>query len=111
MIASAGLFPNEVVRRRHACSLGISVVSRAHGQGVGTTLMARLAEFADKWTTYLRIELTVFSDNKAAISLYERFGFQREGVHRGYGLRHGRFQDVITMARLHPDLPRLAVEA
>ncbi|NDA71910.1 MAG: GNAT family N-acetyltransferase [Betaproteobacteria bacterium] len=45
------------------CSLGISVVSRAHGQGVGTTLMARLTEFADKWTTYLRIELTVFSDN------------------------------------------------
>ena len=107
VIASAGVWPNEPIRRRHTCSLGISVASSAHRQGVGTALMSRLTEYVDKWTTFLRTELTVFSDNQAAITLYERFGFEKEGVHRGYGLRDGRFQDVISMARLHPNPPRI----
>lgn len=107
VIASAGVWPNEPIRRRHTCSLGLSVASSAHRQGVGSALMSRLTEYVDKWTTFLRIELTVFSDNQAAISLYGRFGFEKEGVHRGYGLRDGRFQDVISMARLHPNPPRI----
>jgi putative acetyltransferase len=108
VIASAGVWPNESIRRRHACSLGISVASHSHGQGVGRALMSALTDYVDKWTTFLRVELTVFADNQAALSLYERFGFSREGVHRGYGLRNGQFQDVISMARLHPNPPRIA---
>jgi len=31
-----------------------------------------------------------------------------EGTHRGYALRHGRYVDVHSMARLHPNPPAIA---
>ena len=35
-------------------------------------------------------------------ALYERFGFEREGVMRGYAWRDGEHVDAISMARLRP---------
>jgi putative acetyltransferase len=94
------------VRRSHAVGLGISVARHAHGQGVGSALMRALTEYADQWGHILRIELTVFADNARAIALYERFGFEHEGRHRGFALRNGQYSDVLSMARLHPNPPR-----
>jgi putative acetyltransferase len=94
------------VRRSHAVGLGISVARHAHGQGVGSALMRALTEYADQWGHILRIELTVFADNARAIALYERFGFEHEGLHRGFALRNGQYSGVLSMARLHPNPPR-----
>jgi L-phenylalanine/L-methionine N-acetyltransferase len=108
VIGSAGLFsPGPNVRRRHVSWLGISVVTAAQGQGVGTALMRALCDYADRWGQILRIELTVFTDNARAIALYERFGFEREGIHRAYALRDGVYADVLSMARLHPQPPSI----
>jgi putative acetyltransferase len=106
-VASAGLFAGAThVRRRHASVLGISVAAGFQGQGIGHSLMQSLIDYADQWGQILRVELTVFADNLRAIALYERFGFEREGLHRGYALRAGRYVDTLSMARLHPDPPR-----
>lgn len=107
VVGSAGLHPNERLRRRHCAMLGISVALTAQGQGVGTELMRSLCDYADNWGQILRIELTVFTDNARAIALYQRFGFRVEGTHRGYALRGGRYCDVLSMARLHPNPPAL----
>jgi putative acetyltransferase len=108
LVGNGGLRPASVaVRRQHAAGLGLAVAGSHQGQGVGTALMAALCDYADHWTAWSRIELTVFTDNHTAIRLYERFGFVREGVHRGYALRGGRYSDVFSMARLHPSPPRL----
>ena len=72
------------------------------GRGVGTALMAALTEQADRWLGLRRIELTVWTDNAAAIALYERFGFEREGLHRAFALRDGEYVDALAMARLRP---------
>ena len=107
VVASAGLFtPSLHVRRRHVSVLGISVAAQAQGQGYGTALMQALVDYADRWGQILRIELQVFADNAQAIALYERFGFVREGLHRGYALRDGVYVDSVSMARLHPSPPR-----
>jgi len=108
VVGSAGLHPAPQVRRRHAAMLGISVAREAQGQGVGTALMEGLCDYADGWAQILRIELTVFVDNRRAIALYQRFGFVHEGTHRGFAMRNGEFLDVHTMARLHPRPPALA---
>lgn len=104
----AGLHPiGPNLRRRHVMSLGITVAGHAQGQGVGKRLMEALMHYADQWGQVLRIELTVFSDNERAIALYRRFGFVQEGLHRAYALRDGAYADVLSMARFHPNPPRL----
>lgn len=109
VLGNAGLHPSSpALRRRHCASLGIAVAASAHGQGVGSALMKALCDYADHWGQVLRIELSVFADNERAIRLYRRFGFEHEGTHRGYALRAGRYADVCSMARLHPDPPTIA---
>lgn len=105
VVGNAGLMPMTHVRRRHVMGLGLAVVRSAQGQGVGAALMQALVDWADRWAQVLRVELTVFADNAAAIALYRRFGFEVEGKHRGYALRDGEYVDVLAMARLHPKPP------
>jgi putative acetyltransferase len=106
IIGNASLHGMGPLRRSHASGLGVSVAKHAQGQGVGTALMRALIDYADQWGHILRTELTVFADNARAIALYERFGFEHEGRHRGYALRNGQYSDVLAMARLHPNPPR-----
>ena len=108
VVGNAGLHPvGPAVRRRHAMTLGICVEPKAQGQGVGTALMAALCEHADRWLGVLRLELTVYTDNAAALRLYRKFGFEIEGTHRGFALRDGVFVDAYAMARLHPAPPAI----
>lgn len=111
IVGTAGLHATgPALRRRHVMMLGISVALEAQGQGVGRALMQALCDFADDWGQVLRLELQVFADNERAIALYERFGFVREGLHRGYALRAGQYVDSVSMARLHPRPPRIAAQ-
>jgi putative acetyltransferase len=108
LCGSAGLHMTPLLRRRHVGHLGISVSAESQGQGVGSALMAAMCDYADQWAQIMRIELTVFSDNDRAIGLYRKFGFVHEGTHRGYAMRNGEYCDVFSMARLHPQPPRIA---
>ena len=112
VVGSAGMHSTgPSLRRRHVVVIGLSVVAGAQRQGVGTVLMQALCDYADRWLGVLRIELTVYVDNAAAIALYRKFGFATEGRHRGYALRDGRYVDAFAMARLHPDPPAAALSA
>jgi putative acetyltransferase len=109
VVGSAGLHPvGPAQRRRHAMTLGVSVAREAQGKGVGTALMAAICDYADRWLGALRLELTVYTDNAAAIALYRKFGFVIEGTYRGYAMRDGAYADAHAMARLHPNPPRIA---
>ena len=108
VVGSAGLHPaGNSLRRRHAMFLGLSVVREAQRLGVGSALMQALCDYADGWAHVLRLELTVYVDNVAAIALYRTFGFAVEGTHRAYALRDGAYVDAHAMARLHPRPPVL----
>ncbi len=51
-----------------------------------------------------KIELEVWPHNEAAIALYERLGFEREGLRRDhYRRRDGHLHSSVIMARLFPD--------
>ena len=91
-------------RRQHAAAIGLTVHDDWHGKGVGTALMRAGLDLADNWLNLTRLELKVYTDNEAAIRLYERFGFEREGTLRQYAFRDGRFVDSYMMARLRPSL-------
>src|SRR6185295_15733349 len=89
-------------RRRHVGDVGMAVRDDRQRRGVGTALMHAAIELADGWLNYQRLELTVYTDNLAALHLYRRFGFTIEGTCRAYAFRDGMYVDAYAMARLHP---------
>ena len=48
-----------------------------------------------------RVELSVFSGNKPAINLYDKFGFEQEGTKVRGRLVDGDYDDIIVMGLLH----------
>ena len=87
-------------RRTHAAEVGLGVHDDYIGKGVGTALMGELIDAADNWLGIKRLELTVFTDNARAIRLYEKFGFEREGILRAFAFKAGAYVDALGMARL-----------
>ncbi len=98
-MASVETFPNRP-RRSHVGSIGICVHDEWHGKGVGTALMRAILDLADNWLNLRRLELEVYADNEAAISLYERMGFEVEGTLRQHAFRDGQYVDSKMMGRL-----------
>ena len=95
--ASLNRFEN---RRAHAGSIGMAVHDAYAGRGAGSALMSALVGQADNWLNLKRLELNVYADNVRAIALYERFGFERDGLFRNYAWRDGAYVDSMAMARL-----------
>jgi putative acetyltransferase len=92
-------------RRRHTAHIGMSVHDDWQGKGVGTALMQAVVDLADRWLNLTRLELSVYTDNTAAIALYKKFGFKIEGTHEHYAFVDGRFTDAYAMARVRPASP------
>ena len=87
-------------RRRHAGTFGMGVHDDFLRRGVGSALMATLVDLADNWLNIQRIELTVYTENVAAIALYEKFGFSIEGTAPMYAYRKGHYVDAYHMGRI-----------
>ncbi|MBE0363419.1 putative acetyltransferase [Pseudoalteromonas ulvae UL12] len=86
-------------RRRHACNIGMIVCESVRGQGVGHALLHAFIEMATHWMGITRIELEVYTDNQAALALYEKNGFVIEGTAKNYALKEGIYVDSYLMAR------------
>ena len=102
VIGMIGLTRESMPRRQHAGYIGMAVHDAYAGRGAGTALMAAVIDLADNWLQLKRLELGVYADNARAIALYERFGFEREGLYRAYAWRDGAYTDSLAMARLRP---------
>ena len=95
VVGNAGLHSmGRSARRRHAGYIGMAVRDDWHGKGVGDALMRAVVDLADDWLGYRRLELTVYTDNAAALALYRKFGFEVEGTLREYAYRDGRYVDA-----------------
>jgi ribosomal protein S18 acetylase RimI-like enzyme len=80
--------------------LGMAVAAGSRAQGVGTALMTHGIEWA-RTTSNHKIGLEVFAHNVAAIALYEKHGFVREGLFRSHVRRRtGEIWDSIPMGLL-----------
>lgn len=100
VVGSISLHREPWHRRSHTGGLGMAVHDDFAGRGVGSALMTAVVDLAERWWNIRRLELNVYADNHRAIALYERFGFEREGVHRAYAWRNGAYVDSLSMARV-----------
>ena len=73
------------------------------GRGYAADAVRTLAAYAFREANLNRIYLQVLSDNTRAIHLYERCGFQIEGLLRRAVWKGGAFRDVLLMAALRDD--------
>jgi len=89
-------------RRKGLGDLAIYLHQDFHNVGLGTAMTERLLQLAQNEKMH-RIELTVVKENKIALHLYEKFGFQIEGVSKDafYG-RDGRYHDIVNMGLILP---------
>lgn len=101
VVGTIGLHAAAKPRRRHVGDIGMAVHEDFQGRGVGSVLLAAALDLADNWLALRRIELQVFADNAAAIRLYQRFGFETEGIAREFAVRDGVYADALLMARLN----------
>lgn len=91
---------------RHRCAeLGICIGDRAAwGKGIATEATRLLVRHGHEALRLHRIYLHVYEDNAAAIRVYEKVGFAREGVLREEHFREGRFWDTVVMSILPGEL-------
>lgn len=93
------ILPNTWEGFRHTGRLGMGIAPEFRGQGIGRRLMDATIEGA-RQAGLTRIGLEVFGSNTNAIRLYERYGFEYEGLHRRGRIIDGRVEDVIMMGLL-----------
>jgi RimJ/RimL family protein N-acetyltransferase len=82
---------------KHVADLGLMVAATHRRRGIGTALL----DAAVRWSRTAgvrKLELHVFPWNEAAIKLYERYGFEREGLRREHYRRGDGYVDAILMA-------------
>lgn len=100
LVGTLTLAGGRVSRLAHAAELSMSVIRACWGQGVGTALLQEALRRADEDAALTRISLCVMASNAAAIRLYERHGFVREGLLARYvRLAPGVHEDLIPMSR------------
>jgi RimJ/RimL family protein N-acetyltransferase len=83
-------------------AFGMWILPDRRGKGGGRLLLEAAIDARPPHVH--KIELEVWPHNEAAIALYERLGFEREGLRRDhYRRRDGKLHSSVIMARLFPD--------
>lgn len=101
----AGMFKfiQQEHRDSHKAYLGgLAIHPSFAGRGYGLQMMQEIIELG-KTNNILRIELSVATINEKAIALYEKAGFEKEGVMRKFThlKKEGRFIDEQLMSYLY----------
>jgi UDP-4-amino-4,6-dideoxy-N-acetyl-beta-L-altrosamine N-acetyltransferase len=76
------------------------------GHGFGSEALQLLLKFAFEDLNLHRVQLQVFASNAAALRVYERAGFVREGTLRQAAHIDGQYVDVVVMGILREDHAR-----
>jgi RimJ/RimL family protein N-acetyltransferase len=99
LIGVAASNRGSVKRNRHSSYVVMGVVKAWTGRGVGRALLGALEAWA-RANGLHRLELTVQVHNHRAIALYEKCGFEREGLKRHSLKIEGGFVDELYMSKL-----------
>jgi RimJ/RimL family protein N-acetyltransferase len=84
-------------RIAHNGEIAISVKKEYWRNAIGSAVMKQLIGFAKENGTIKNISLGVKASNSNAIKMYEKFGFEKIGVHKNFFNVNGNFDDEILM--------------
>lgn len=86
-------------RNRHCMKISMGVLRSHWRRGIGAALLANIEQTAREWGC-TRIELRTLTTNIAARALYEKAGFEIEGIRRQALLINGEFVGEYHMGKL-----------
>lgn len=75
----------------------------ARRRGIGFEALTLMCRYGFEELNLNRIYLHVGADNEAAIRLYQKWGFRREGILRSHYYINGKYTDVLVMGTLKDD--------
>nr|WP_246005771.1 GNAT family N-acetyltransferase [Brevibacillus gelatini] len=85
----------------HEVEFGVGVLQAFWGYGIGKNLLQESIAWAER-TGVKKMTLHVLETNEKAIRLYERLGFEVEGVlKKDRRLSDGNYYNTIVMGRYH----------
>ena len=96
IVANAIVEREKIKRFSHRAEISLTVLRDFWGQGIGSELMKRMIEFARESGLH-SLFLYARADNERAISLYERFGFEKTGRFKDFFLINGSYFDAVYM--------------
>lgn len=100
IVGQAHAYGSHKPRLKHACEIGISTRKDHWGKGIATEVLTYLIDWAKANDVIRKVNLKANVSNTKAIALYERMGFQHEGLHKRDFYLHGEFTDAVTMGLL-----------
>lgn len=98
VVGWADITPSDIPECRHRGTLGMGVLARHRGQGLGAALLDACLSYAPR-AGIETVELNVYTTNTAAIALYRSRGFVEVGVVRDWRRVDGRSDDSMIMSR------------
>jgi len=96
IVSVANVSTSTRTRLQYVGEIGISVLKKYWHIGVGTAVMHFIIDWAGE-VGLRKLNLSVRSDHKAGIALYEKVGFVREGLRTRTMCIDGEFVDTIDM--------------
>ncbi|EQK40618.1 acetyltransferase family protein [[Clostridium] bifermentans ATCC 19299] len=84
-------------RMKHNGTLGISIRKKYWGIGLGSEIMTYLIDWAKSNKITKKINLLVREDNIRGVKLYEKFGFEKEGLLKKDICVNGVYYNTIAM--------------
>jgi RimJ/RimL family protein N-acetyltransferase len=88
---------NKRIKSKHVGLLGIVISAEYCNAGLGTIMMDYLIKWCKDNGETAKVSLTVRKDNPRAIALYEKFGFETEGVLKKETFIDGEYYDSVVM--------------
>ena len=86
-------------RIAHSAYIVVGILQKYRGKGIGTEFFKQLDDWAEE-KNITRLELTVICENEVAKHLYEKSGFEIEGIKRKSVLVDGIYLDEFYMAKI-----------
>ena len=100
IIGSLGFTAGTKPRVAHIGEFGVSVLKEYWGNGIAHNLISSLIQWAKDGGKITKINLQVREDNKKAINLYKKFGFEIEGLIRRSFFIDGEYYNSYQMGKI-----------
>lgn len=95
---------NDIYRNNRSANIRVAINRKQDfGCGYGTEAIILALNYGFGMLNLHRVELSVLTFNERAIHVYEKIGFQREGVQRDAWYFNHKYYDLMTMSILEDE--------